>query len=101
MRVYFNEKKERLEYYFDISLGNGIDEESKIPYYDDLYTDIVMGAKEKIVKVLDEDELQDAFDTNKISVEEFNLANQTRDLLLDEIKNKTNSYINMNIENYL
>ena len=60
-----------------------------------------MGAKEKIVKVLDEDELQDAFDTNKISVEEFNLANQTRDLLLDEIKNKTNSYINMNIENYL
>ena len=44
---------------------------------------------------------QDAFDTNKISVEEFNLANQTRDLLLDEIKNKTNSYINMNIENYL
>ena len=101
MRVYFNEKKERLEYYFDISLGNGIDEESKIPYYDDLYTDIVMGTKEKIVKVLDEDELQDAFDTNKISVEEFNLANQTRDLLLDEIKNKTNSYINMNIENYL
>ncbi len=101
MRVYFNEKKERLEYYFDISLGNGIDEESKIPYYDDLYTDIVMGAKEKIVKVLDEDELQEAFDTNKISVEEFNLANQTRDLLLDEIKNKTNSYINMNIENYL
>ena len=36
MRVYFNEKKERLEYYFDISLKNGLDEETRIPYYDDL-----------------------------------------------------------------
>ena len=35
MRVYFNEKKERLEYYFDISLKNDLDEESRIPYYDD------------------------------------------------------------------
>ena len=101
MRVYFNEKKERLEYYFDISLGNGIDEESKIPYYDDLYTDIAMGAKEEKVKVLDEDELQEALDMNKISLEQFDLANQTRDLLLKEVHNKTNLYMNMDIENYL
>ena len=32
MRVFFNEKKERLEYYFDISLENGLDEESKVIY---------------------------------------------------------------------
>lgn len=42
MRVYFNEKKERLEYYFDISLKNGLDEDSKIPYYEDLFIDIVV-----------------------------------------------------------
>ena len=42
MRVYFNEEKERLEYYFDISSHNGLDEESRIPYYDDLYTDITI-----------------------------------------------------------
>lgn len=59
MRVYFNEKKKRIEYYFDISLENGLDEESNIPYYNDLYLDITINREGKI-KVLDEDELLDA-----------------------------------------
>src|SRR5574344_1057546 len=42
MRVFFNEKKELVEYYFDISLGNGLDEETKLPYYDDAFLDVTI-----------------------------------------------------------
>lgn len=73
MRVYFNEKKERIEYYFDITLRNG----------------------------LDEDELLDALNKKEISKEEFDLANRTKDLLLDSIKNKNNKYMNLDLEKYL
>ena len=99
MRVYFNEKKERLEYYFDISLKNGLDEETRIPYYDDLYTDITV--VQENIEVLDEEELQEAFNMGKISKSEYNIANETRDKLLQSIKNKNNKYMNLDLERYL
>lgn len=99
MRVYFNEKKERVGYYFDISLGNGIDEDSKIPYYDDLYTDITI--TKGVIEVLDEDELENALNDNKITKEEYNLANKTRDFLLANIKEDKNKYMHLDLESYL
>ena len=99
MRVYFNEKKERLEYYFDISLKNGLDEETRIPYYDDLYTDITV--VQKNIEVLDEEELEEALNMGKISKAEYNIANETRDKLIQSIKNKNNKYKNLNLERYL
>ena len=99
MRVFFNENRERLEYYFDISLQNGLDEESKIPYYDDLYTDITV--KKDKIEVLDEDELKEALEEQRISRDEYDLANKTRDKLLQSIRNKDNKYMNLNLENYL
>lgn len=99
MRVYFNEKKERLEYYFDISLKNGLDRECKIPYYEDLFIDIVVRNNE--IEVLDEDELQEALVIKEISKDEFILANKTKDLLIDSIKKKNNKYMKLNLENYL
>jgi predicted RNA-binding protein associated with RNAse of E/G family len=99
MRVYFNEKKERLEYYFDISLKNGLDEETRIPYYDDLYTDITV--VQKNIEVLDEEELEEALNMGKISKAEYNIANETRDKLIQSIKNKNNKYMNLNLERYL
>ena len=99
MRVYFNEKKERLEYYFDISLKNGLDEETRIPYYDDLYTDITV--VQKNIEVLDEEELEEALNMGKISKAEYNIANETRDKLIQSIKNKNNKYMNLNLESYL
>lgn len=99
MRVYFNEKKERLEYYFDISLKNGLDEETRIPYYDDLYTDITV--VQKNIEVLDEEELEEALNMGKIIKAEYNLANETRDKLLQSIKNKNNKYMNLDLERYL
>lgn len=100
MRVYFNEKKKRIEYYFDISLENGLDEESNIPYYNDLYLDITLNREGKI-KVLDEDELLDALNKKEITKEEFNLANKTKELLLDSIKNESNKYMKLDLEKYL
>lgn len=99
MRVYFNEKKERLEYYFDISLQNGLDEETRIPYYDDLYTDITV--VQKNIEVLDEEELEEALNMGKISKAEYNIANETRDKLIQSIKNKNNKYMNLDLERYL
>lgn len=99
MRVYFNERKERLEYYFDISLENGLDDESKIPYYDDLYTDITI--ENGKIEILDENELKEALDRSEISEKEFNLANKTRDLLLESINKNNNKYMNLDLESYL
>lgn len=99
MRVYFNEKRERLEYYFDISLKNGLDEKSKIPYYDDLYIDVTVTREN--IKVLDEDELQEAFSMGKINKLQYDLANKTKDNLLQSINNKNNKYMNLDLERYL
>ncbi len=99
MRVYFNKKMERLEYYFDISLENGIDEESKIPYYDDLYLDITL--KDDIVEILDEDELEEALKSKKITKNEYDLANKTKENLLESIEKNNNKYIKLDLEKYL
>ncbi len=100
MRVFVNREKEILEYYFDISLKNGIDEETNIPYYIDLYLDITINKKGKI-KVLDEDELKESLDKNEITREEFDLANKTKEILLENIKNRNNKYMNLDIKQYI
>ncbi|NMA50594.1 MAG: DUF402 domain-containing protein [Mollicutes bacterium] len=99
LRVYFNENKEILEYYIDISLNNGMDEECRIPYYDDLYIDITI-VKDK-VEVLDEDELEEALQSGLISKEKYELAHKVKNQLLKEIKDKSNKYINMDLKSLL
>ena len=99
MRVYLDENKNVLQFYFDISLGNGVDEETKIPYYDDLFTDVTV--TDGVVDVLDEDELLDALNNKRISEEDFNLANKATEKLLNEIKNGTNEYMKMNFKDLL
>ena len=100
MRVFINDKKEILEYYFDITYKNALDKKSNIPYYYDLYLDITINKNGKI-NILDEDELQEALNNNKISKKQFDLANKTKDLLLDSIINKTNKYLNLDLGKYL
>lgn len=100
MRVYFNEKKERIEYYFDVTLKNGLDEKSNIPYYDDLYLDVTINRNGE-VKVLDEDELLEALNRKEISEDEYNLANKTKESLLESITNKNNKYMDLDLEEYL
>ena len=99
MRVFLNRENVPVEYYFDISLENGIDEDSKIPYYNDLYTDVIVLGDE--IKVDDEHELKDALDKGVITKADFELANRTTQKLVDELKAGTNRFKNMDLSKYL
>lgn len=99
MRVFLNEKKEILEYYFDISNGNGLDENTKIPYYDDLFLDVTVTNDE--IELADEEELEAALLGGNITKEIYNLAKITADNLIKEIQNGKNIYFNMNLSEYL
>ena len=99
MRVYFDENGNILQHYFDISLENGIDEETKIPFYDDLFLDITVTDGD--IEVLDQDELDEAKVAGKISEDDYKLAVVTIDNLLAELKEGTNKYFNMDLRGYL
>lgn len=99
MRVFLNDKKEILEYYFDISSGNGLDDETKIPYYTDLYLDVTVTNGE--IKLMDEEELEKALADGEITKEKYDLAKKTADNLIKEIQDGNNLYLNTNIKEYI
>lgn len=93
-RVFIDENKNVLGYYFDITLGNG--EIDNIPYYNDLYLDVVYFPSENnLIEVLDEDELLGALNEGQISKKQYNLAKQVGSKLIEEIKSNKNTFINM------
>lgn len=100
MRLFLNDKKEPIEYYFDIIKESGIDKEYKIPYFMDLYLDITVLANGEI-HIIDEDEFQEAYRENDITSEDYKLVIKTKDKLLEEINSKTNILMNMDYEKYL
>ena len=99
MRVFFNEKEELVEYYFDISLGNSIDEETKLPYYDDAFLDVTITNGE--IEICDEDELDNALSQGEITEETYNFVKKIVEKLIREIKTNTNRYVNMDLGGYL
>lgn len=99
MRVFINDKKEIIQYYFDIILGSGIDEETKLPYYDDIYIDVIMTNGE--IEISDADELEEAFTSGSITEETYNFAKQTADKVVMELASQTNKYLNMDLGEYL
>lgn len=101
MRLFLDNKKKPLEYYFDICKNNGIDKNSLIPFFDDLYLDVTVNALDNEVKVLDEDELDEAFKTNDITNDEYELAIKTKDKLLKEIENNSNELMKIDFLKYL
>lgn len=99
MRVFFDEKKEIVEYYFDISLGNGVDEETRIPYYDDAFIDVTI--TDNKIEIIDEDELEEALNKNEITIDTYNTIKKETENLVEEIKKSTNRYINMDLKELL
>ncbi len=97
VRTFLNEKNEILQKYIDISLENGIDEETNIPYYDDIFLDIIITGDE--VYVDDKDELEKSYKNKEITEETYNEANAICNKLLSELK--TNKYINKDVREYL
>ena len=100
LRIFFDDKKEVIEYYFDIIKESGIDPESKIPYFYDLYIDVVMTSNNKPY-VVDENELEEALNNKDITKEEYDLAISIKDKILKEIENGTNKLLNINHKKYL
>ena len=94
----YNEKKEIIEWYFDIARKIG--KENGIPYEDDLYLDVVLGPKGNII-LLDEDELKEAFEKNEVTQEEYDEAYRNAYELIERLKGNvgkvlkfTNKYLN-------
>lgn len=99
IRAYLDSEKNLIEHYIDITNGCGIDLDSKIPYYDDLYLDITITNNN--VEVLDEEELENAYQNNLIDSDTYNIAIETKNKLLDEIKNHSNKYLNLDVKELL
>ena len=100
LRIFLNDKKELIEYYFDIIKESGIDKLYKVPYFMDLYLDIKVLFNGKIT-ILDEDELEEAYQNKKISKEDYKLVIKMKNKLLKEINNKTNKLMNIDYMKYL
>jgi len=79
--AFYNPQNELLEWYFDISKGNFIDENG-IPCTDDIFLDLVVLPNGKTITV-DADELQEALDKNEITVDDYHHAYQVRDQILN------------------
>jgi len=93
-RVFLDRNKKILGYYFDMSRENGL--RDNIPYYDDLYLDVVYFPSENnLIEILDEDELLGALNEAKISKEEYELAKRVGAKLIEEIQNNQNIFVNM------
>ncbi len=96
-RVYLDKEKNVINYYFDISRGNG--GEDNIPYYDDLYLDVIYYPKDnEVVEEVDEDELINALNKGKITKEEFDLAKNESQRLIEEIKTKSNVFLQIDVK---
>ena len=75
----YDDKGGIIEWYFDITKKNAVDEDGKA-YCDDLYLDAALMPDGKII-ILDEDELKNALDDGKITEYYFNMAYEVLDKL--------------------
>lgn len=79
----YNTSNEIIEWYFDITKQNSIDEKGN-PYYDDLYLDIAVSPDLKIV-ILDEEELKQALELKEITKSDYDMAHHTCNKIIKEI----------------
>ncbi len=100
LRLFLNDKKEIIEYYFDIIKESGIDKELKVPYFIDLYLDITIQKNGK-VNILDEEELNDALNNKDITKKDYELVLKVKEQLLKEIEEQSNDLMNLDYMKYL
>jgi len=96
LTMMINDNNEIVQWYFDICKAYKISE-SGVPFFEDLYLDVVVLPSGKII-LLDEDELSHAFKTGAISDKEYSEANEQAELLIKDIKNKTNDLLKFSKE---
>lgn len=74
-----------VQYYIDVTKEYEIDDRG-LPYFDDLYLDVVLLPSGKVY-ILDEEELEDAYKSGDVTKEEYELAWYTTKWILAAIKN--------------
>lgn len=83
----YNENNEIIEWYFDIAKKIG--KENGIPYEEDLYLDVVVTPNGDI-KLLDEDELNDAYNRLEVNKETYDMAYNETNKLMKKLENNKN-----------
>ena len=94
MRAYLDNNKEIQGYYFDIVSDKGIDELTRIPFYDDLYLDVGVN-KDGKAELLDKDELDEAHNLGNIDDNTYQMAIVSAEELMEEIRQGKNKYMNL------
>ena len=87
-----------VDYYIDITLENGV--KNMVPYYIDLYLDIVHYPSENKIAFYDEDELLDALHQGKISKHDYNFAYHVGNKLMEELNAGKNKYFNLDVVSF-
>ncbi len=95
-RIFIDDKMQIIDYYFDISLYNGVLD--KVPYYVDLYLDVLFYPnRDNLVIYDDNDELEEALKEKIITKKEYNEALKTAEKLKQELQKDKNKYVNIDI----
>ena len=82
----YDDKDQIIEWYFDIA--RKVSKENGKPYEDDLYLDVILVPNGEIT-LLDEDELQLAYDRLEISKEIYDMAYNEANQLINKLRNNT------------
>lgn len=85
--VIYDENENVVEWYYDIARKIG--KENGVPYEDDLYLDVVIVPDGRI-HLLDEDELQEAYEKFEVNKNEYEMAYKVANELMKEYKDKEN-----------
>ena len=99
IRFYVDNNKNVIDYYIDITYENGI--RYKLPYYVDLYLDILHYPNSNEAKFYDEDELKDALDNKIISKKDYDMAYKVGNKVLKEVNENKNKYLNIDVIKYI
>ena len=104
VRAHIDDKLNILEYYFDITDGNAI--EDGIPVYDDLYLDVVFYQEcatksSTYINLEDRNDLSDALKRGDIDEVKYNFAFEVADKLMKELKSNKNRFVNRGLQDYL
>ena len=94
----YDENNNIVEWYYDIARKIGKDEESGIPYEDDLYLDVIFNSDGSYI-ILDRDELDEAYNSNSITEDDYNMAIKEAERIINEtdvnkLKKFTDYWIN-------
>ena len=90
IRYYFDANKNYIDCYIDISLKNGV--EYQIPYYIDLYLDILHSPKTDEYFFVDEEDLKDALEKKKISKKDYDFAYRIGNKIMKDCSKVVNKW---------